>query len=68
MLAGVDAVGGIRVPSGFCGVIGFRASHGAISHSGIIPVSTSLDTIGTCLYRILASCVINLAPKDAIKA
>lgn len=43
---GVDAVGGIRVPSGFCGVIGFRASHGAISHSGIIPVSTSLDTIG----------------------
>lgn len=43
---GIDAVGGVRLPSGFCGVIGFRASHGVISHSGVIPVSTSLDTIG----------------------
>lgn len=43
---GIDSIGGVRLPSGFCGIIGFRASHGAISHSGIIPVSTSLDTIG----------------------
>ncbi|KAL2934224.1 Outer envelope protein 64 chloroplastic [Bienertia sinuspersici] len=43
---GIDSVGGVRLPSGFCGIIGFRASHGVISHSGVIPVSTSLDTIG----------------------
>lgn len=43
---GVDTSGGVRVPAGFCGVLGFRPSHGAVSHGGIIPVSTSLDTVG----------------------
>lgn len=43
---GVDIIGGVRLPSGFCGVIGFRPSHGAVSHAGVIPVSTSLETVG----------------------
>ncbi|GAB4845309.1 Translocon at the outer membrane of chloroplasts 64 [Ancistrocladus abbreviatus] len=43
---GMDTVGGVRVPAGFCGIIGFRPSHGAISHAGVIPVCPSLDTIG----------------------
>ncbi|KAK0587435.1 hypothetical protein LWI29_022778 [Acer saccharum] len=43
---GVDTVGGVRVPAAFCGVMGFRPSHGAVSQMGIIPVSTSLDTVG----------------------
>ncbi|KAE9613840.1 Translocon at the outer membrane of chloroplasts 64 [Lupinus albus] len=43
---GIDTVGGVRVPAGFCGVLGFRPSYGAVSHNGIIPVSTSLDTVG----------------------
>ncbi|MCI87408.1 translocon at the outer membrane of chloroplasts 64-like, partial [Trifolium medium] len=42
----VDTSGGVRVPAGFCGILGFRPSHGAVSHVGIIPVSTSLDTVG----------------------
>lgn len=43
---GTDTVGGVRVPAGFCGIIGFRPSHGAVSHMGIVPVSSSLDTVG----------------------
>ncbi|KAF7822244.1 Translocon at the outer membrane of chloroplasts 64 [Senna tora] len=43
---GLDTVGGVRVPAGFCGILGFRPSYGAVSHMGIIPVSTSLDTVG----------------------
>ncbi|GAV58839.1 Amidase domain-containing protein/TPR_2 domain-containing protein/TPR_11 domain-containing protein [Cephalotus follicularis] len=43
---GVDTSGGIRIPAGFCGVIGFRPSHGAVPHTGIVPISTSLDTVG----------------------
>ncbi|XP_035546720.1 translocon at the outer membrane of chloroplasts 64-like isoform X1 [Juglans regia] len=43
---GVDTVGGVRIPAAFCGILGFRPSHGAVSHVGIIPISTSLDTIG----------------------
>lgn len=45
-VAGIDTVGGVRVPAGSCGIMGFRPSHGAVSHNGIIPVSTSLDTVG----------------------
>ncbi|XP_047149382.1 translocon at the outer membrane of chloroplasts 64 isoform X2 [Vigna umbellata] len=43
---GIDTTGGVRVPAGFCGILGFRPSHGAVSHLGIIPISTSLDTVG----------------------
>ncbi|KAL1327922.1 hypothetical protein HN51_037907 [Arachis hypogaea] len=43
---GIDTVGGVRVPAGFCGILGFRPSYGAVPHVGIIPISTSLDTIG----------------------
>lgn len=45
-MSGIDTVGGVRVPAGFCGVLGFRPSYGAVSHTGIIPVSTSMDTVG----------------------
>ncbi|XP_044466681.1 translocon at the outer membrane of chloroplasts 64-like [Mangifera indica] len=43
---GIDTIGGVRIPASFCGILGFRSSHGAVSHMGTMPVSTSLDTIG----------------------
>ncbi|KAI3815592.1 hypothetical protein L1987_15266 [Smallanthus sonchifolius] len=43
---GVDTVGGVRQPAGHCGILGFRPSYGVVSHLGIIPISTSLDTVG----------------------
>ncbi|KAL0743438.1 hypothetical protein Bca4012_084951 [Brassica carinata] len=46
---GIDTVGGVRVPAGYCGVLGFKSSHGAISNTGIIPVSSSLDSVGQSL-------------------
>ncbi|KAH0855167.1 hypothetical protein HID58_020436 [Brassica napus] len=35
----------VRVPAGYCGVLGFKSSKGAISNTGIIPVSSSLDSV-----------------------
>ncbi|CAN4125148.1 unnamed protein product [Withania somnifera] len=43
---GTDTTGCIRVPAAFCGVFGFRPSHGAVSTIGVLPVSQSLDSIG----------------------
>ncbi|CAN0902269.1 Translocon at the outer membrane of chloroplasts 64 [Linum grandiflorum] len=43
---GIDTVGGVRVPSAYCGVIGFRPSHGVLSNNGMLTVSPSLDTVG----------------------
>lgn len=43
---GTDTAGSCRAPAAFCGVFGFRASHGAISMQGVIPLAPSFDTIG----------------------
>ncbi|XP_023530929.1 uncharacterized protein LOC111793324 [Cucurbita pepo subsp. pepo] len=43
---GIDTVGDVRIPASFCDIFGFRPSHGSVSQVGIIPVSTSLDTVG----------------------
>jgi amidase len=43
---GTDTAGSCRAPASFCGIFGFRPSHGAISSNGVIPLAQSLDTIG----------------------
>ncbi|KAM7251674.1 hypothetical protein ACFE04_023557 [Oxalis oulophora] len=43
---GTDTVGGVRIPAAFCGILGFRPSHGVISTIGVLPNSQSLDTVG----------------------
>lgn len=52
-MTGVDTVGGVRIPAGYCGILGFRPSIGAVSHVGIIPMSTSLDTVGMYCEKFL---------------
>ncbi|GAV65354.1 TPR_1 domain-containing protein/Amidase domain-containing protein/TPR_11 domain-containing protein, partial [Cephalotus follicularis] len=41
-----DTTGCVRIPAAFCGVLGFRPSHGAVSTIGVLPNSQSLDTVG----------------------
>ncbi|KAA3463025.1 outer envelope protein 64, mitochondrial-like [Gossypium australe] len=50
---GTDTIGCIRLPASFCGILGFRPSHRAVSTIGLIPNSQSLDTIGICGHGIL---------------
>lgn len=47
---GTDTVGCVRIPASFCGILGFRSSHGAVSSIGVLPNSQSLDTIGMVLF------------------
>ena len=43
---GTDTAGSVRVPAAYCGMFGFRPSHGAISMEGCVPLAPSFDTIG----------------------
>lgn len=52
---GIDTDGGVRLPAGYCGILGFRPSHGTVSLSGVIPVSGSLDTVGMYI-NIISRC------------
>ncbi|XP_023644973.1 amidase 1-like [Capsella rubella] len=43
---GTDTGGSVRVPASYCGIFGFRPSHGAVSTAGVTPLAQSLDTVG----------------------
>jgi aspartyl-tRNA(Asn)/glutamyl-tRNA(Gln) amidotransferase subunit A len=52
---GTDTAGSVRIPACFCGVTGMRPSTGLVSNRGVVPVSWSLDAVGT-LARTAEEC------------
>jgi aspartyl-tRNA(Asn)/glutamyl-tRNA(Gln) amidotransferase subunit A len=43
---GSQTVGSVLRPAAYCGVVGFKPSHGRISTTGVTPLAWSLDHIG----------------------
>jgi len=43
---GTDTSGSIRVPASYCGVFGFRPSHGVVPIDDVVPLAPSFDTVG----------------------
>ena len=43
---GTDTGGSVRIPSAMCGVTGLKTTVGQIATDGILPLSTTLDTVG----------------------
>lgn len=67
---GSDTGGSIRAPAAFCGLIGLRATHGAISLEGTMPLAPSFDTFGWFardveLYETVAEVLLGAMPVSA---
>jgi aspartyl-tRNA(Asn)/glutamyl-tRNA(Gln) amidotransferase subunit A len=42
---GTDTGGSVRLPAAWNGIVGFKPTYGAISRYGVIPLSSTLDTV-----------------------
>jgi aspartyl-tRNA(Asn)/glutamyl-tRNA(Gln) amidotransferase subunit A len=60
---GTDTGGSCRIPASYCGVVGYKSSHGRVPLTGCYPLSASFDTIGP-----LAPSVDCCAKADALMA
>jgi aspartyl-tRNA(Asn)/glutamyl-tRNA(Gln) amidotransferase subunit A len=54
---GTDTAASIRLPAAYCGVTGFKATHGLASIRGIVPLSEMHDHVGP-IARSVADCAL----------
>ena len=70
---GTDTAGSVRLPAAFCGVVGVKPTYGRVSTRGVIPLSWSLDHVGTIAATvsdaaILLQAIAGYDPRDITSA
>ena len=54
---GSDTGGSVRIPAALCGCVGFRPTTGRYSQAGVVPISSTRDTVGP-MTRTVADAVL----------
>lgn len=67
---GSDTFGSIRIPAAFCGAVGLKPTYGAVSRSGLIAMTSSLDQIGPLTKTVEDNAVLfkAIAGRDPLDA
>ncbi|NQW02366.1 MAG: amidase [Rhodospirillales bacterium] len=66
---GSQTNGSVIRPASFCGVVGFKPSHGRISRAGVLSLSRQLDHVGVFARTVedaalIADCLMGYDPRD----
>jgi aspartyl-tRNA(Asn)/glutamyl-tRNA(Gln) amidotransferase subunit A len=64
---GSDTGGSIRQPASFCNAVGLKPTYGRIPRAGVIPMSSSLDTVGHMTKTVMDSAIVLQAMAGADK-
>jgi Asp-tRNA(Asn)/Glu-tRNA(Gln) amidotransferase A subunit family amidase len=43
---GTDTLGSVRIPAAFCGIVGFKPTHGRLATAGVAPLYPRFDSVG----------------------
>ena len=67
---GSDTFSSVRLPASFCGVVGLKPTYGAVSRSGLIAMTSSLDQIGPLTKTVEDNAILfkAIAGKDPLDA
>ena len=55
---GSDTGGSIRAPASFCGIVGFKPTHGLVPVAGLIPLSWSMDHVGPMTRTVFGNALL----------
>ena len=66
---GTQTLGSVIRPAAFCGVVGYKPTHGAISRTGVLPFAPTLDTVGVFARSVadaawFGACLMGEDPRD----